>query len=124
MRLYHFTNVMTDKLIPKMEEYHPLGKNSDIIEKPVIWLSNLPTVKVQREQVAQYRYTIEVPENDPNLGYDKGQQVAAQIFQLISEHEVPIWYYLTRDIDVSETYEWNGTEYVRIPNLNAARTMP
>lgn len=114
MKLYHFTNSKTDKLIPKMEEYNPLGDNSDIIEKPLIWLSNLPEVKSEKGQVHQFRYTIEVADNDPNLGYDKGQQVAAQIFQLISEHQVPTWYYLTREIDVLETFEWNGTKYVRI----------
>ena len=115
MKLYHFSNLGANRLIPQKEAFNPLGEDSGITV-PVIWFSDLPEIKTQKDQVFQYRYTVEVSDNDPSLGFDKGQQVAAQIFQLISDNEVPTWYYLTREIDIIETWEWNGTEYVKVSN--------
>ncbi|GAB6180481.1 hypothetical protein JCM14036_18000 [Desulfotomaculum defluvii] len=114
MKLYHFTNLPVNKLIPKIEDVSYLPKDLRVLNKPVIWLSDLP--KIQNEQI-KYRYTVEVPDNDPNLSFDKGQQIAAQIFQMISANEIPVWYYLTREISVLETWEWNGTEYVKVTNF-------
>ena len=114
MKLFHFTNAKINKLIPKTEEYSYLPKELSIVNHPVIWLSNLP--QIPSDQIMKYRYTVDVSDNDPDLHFDKGQQIAAQIFQLISDNEVPTWYYLTREVNVSEIYEWNGTEYVKVPD--------
>lgn len=112
MRLYHFTDLWLTKLVPKIGEISYLPEELKSFNLPVIWLSNLPNIPSC--QKTRYRYSVDVPDNDPGLHFDKAQQIAAQVFQLISDNEVPVWYYLTREIDVLETWEWHGTEYVKV----------
>ena len=112
MKLYHFTNLQLNQLIPEIGEVSYLPEELKSLNIPVIWLSNLPNIP--RDQKTRYRYSVDVPDNDPDLHFDKAQQIAAQVFQLISDNEVPVWYYLTREIGIVETWEWNGTEYVRV----------
>jgi hypothetical protein len=115
MKLYHYSNEKLTILIPIIGDARNEAEDPEVIGKPVVWLATTEMVKRQDRGVPDtYRYTVDIPEDDSNLHISKIMVSNTEIFEKFFDTRVGSWYYFTSDIDVLETEEWNGTEYVKV----------
>ncbi|WP_339314640.1 hypothetical protein [Paenibacillus sp. FSL R10-2734] len=68
--------------------------------------------------VETYKYLVEIDENDPDLYLDeKDYQFRQECNKDFEESDNTKWYFYLKPINVSDTLEWNGHCYTRIPNF-------
>ena len=119
MRLYHSTDVATSILEPQLGDRRHNNEAEDAVGKPVVWLSSDPEIRTNgKGKRFRYRYTVDVPLDDPNLHEDTrhsdSYKKAAQLFGLSGESK---WFYYTEPVAVAEAEEWDESEgrYKPIP---------
>lgn len=119
MKLFHSSNLKLSVLMPMFGEGRHKGEDPRAVNEPVVYLTNSEEDIFSEKLIpAQYKYIVEISEDDPDLFLDENDfSFRQECYEDDGELDTTRWYFLKRSINVHETLEWDGEKYVKIDNF-------
>jgi hypothetical protein len=113
MNFYHYSDIKLDILKPQIGVNRHEGEDVNAIGRKVIFLTQDEIMQV--EGVPQeYRYTVIIQENDPNLHVDQKHQDLVNSMYETFNIKGNAWHYYTEVLPIHRIEKWDGGKYVTV----------